>query len=312
MNGVSGVEERGARPVRRTLALTVVAVAMGSTVAIGVVRRGSDERARCGPGFVARAARCALAPGRPCPPPLAESASGCDAPDVRILVPETTVALGPSDWEAEGRVAPRTVHAGPFRIDAFEVTRGRWAREADEANHAGALPVETPDDVARAATGVTRDEAAAFCARRAPGGRLPSEDEWIVAAVAGGPAPPRYPWGDTGAVCRRAAWGLLGGPCAAAGDGPDTVGSHRDGDSALGIHDLAGNAAEWVSPAAGGATADDPGRPAGPGAVGGIGGIAKGGSWQTALATELRVWARLELDPDARDPRVGFRCVYPT
>jgi formylglycine-generating enzyme required for sulfatase activity len=90
------------------------------------------------------------------------------------------------------------------------------------------------------------------------------------------------------------------------------VGSHRDGDSALGIHDLAGNAAEWVSPAAGGATADDPGRPAGPGAVGGIGGIAKGGSWQTALATELRVWARLELDPDARDPRVGFRCVYPT
>jgi formylglycine-generating enzyme required for sulfatase activity len=299
------------RPWAPAAGLVLAAIAL--TVTIGVARRGSDERARCGPGFVAHASRCVPA-GDTCPSPLARGSFGCDAPDVRVSVPETTLVLGPSDWEAEGRVAPRTVHAGPFRADAFEVTRGAWTRATG-----GAVAGE---DAARAASGMTRDEAAAFCARRAPGGRLPTEDEWIVAAVAGASVPPRYPWGDTGAVCRRAAWGLLTGPCADAADGPDTVGAHPDGDSALGIHDLAGNVAEWLAP--GGEWAMPAGSGAsvrvdsgvggggvGGGGVGGVGGVAKGGSWETALATELRVWARLELDPRSRDPRVGFRCVYP-
>ena len=285
----------------------LVLAAIAVTVAIGIARRGSDERARCGPGFVARASRC-LPVGDTCPSPLVRTPFGCDAPDLRVPIPETTLVLGPSDWEAEGRVAPRTVHAGPFRVDAFEVTRGAWTRGTG-----GALAEE---DAAQAASGMTRDEAAAFCARRAPGGRLPAEDEWIVAAVAGATVPPRYPWGDTGAVCRRAAWGLVAGPCADAADGPDTVGAHPDGDSALGIHDLAGNVAEWLAP--GGESGGEWAMPAGSGeavrvasGVGGVGGVAKGGSWETALATELRVWARLELDPRSRDPRVGFRCVYP-
>ena len=124
----------------------------------------------------ARARAASPIPSSPCPPPLAPSPLGCDAPDVRVLVPETTLVLGPSDWEAEGRVTPRTIHAGAFRIDAFEVTLGRWG---------GRWGGATPGDAARAASGMTADEAAAFCARQAPGGRLPTEDEWIVAAVSG-------------------------------------------------------------------------------------------------------------------------------
>jgi formylglycine-generating enzyme required for sulfatase activity len=142
---------------------------------------------------------------------------------------------------------------------------------------------------------MTRDEAAAFCARQAPGGRLPTEDEWIVAAVSGATPAPRYPWGETGAVCRRAAWGLSTGPCARGADGPDTVGAHPDGDSRLGLHDLAGNVAEWV---------------ACDGCVDGRG-RAKGGAFSTALAPDLRLWAALEIPSAARDPRVGLRCVYP-
>jgi formylglycine-generating enzyme required for sulfatase activity len=117
----------------------------------------------------------------------------------------------------------------------------------------------------------------------------------MIAAMSPYSSPHRYPWGDTGAVCRRAAWGLQTGPCATGALGPDTVGAHQGGDSPLGLHDLAGNVAEWVAPEAG--------RPEV--------GVAKGGSWQSRLATELRLWARLELDPQARDPRVGLRCVYP-
>jgi formylglycine-generating enzyme required for sulfatase activity len=261
---------------RRSVAAALVLIAIGVTITAGVLRRGMGGGARCGPGFLAVGARCLPGPTSPCPAPLVPSRLGCDAPDVRVLVPETTVVLGPSDWEAEGRVASRTLHAGAFRIDAFETTLGRWG---------GARP----GDAARAASGMTAEEAAAYCARKGPGGRLPTEDEWIVAAVSGTTPIPRYPWGETGAVCRRAAWGLSSGPCAKDAAGPDTVGSHPAGDSALGLHDLAGNVAEWIAP----------------------GRAAKGGSWASDLAADLRVWARLELPSGAGDLRVGVRCVYP-
>jgi formylglycine-generating enzyme required for sulfatase activity len=216
-----------------------------------------------------------------CPAPLEWTARGCDAPDVRVLIRATELSVGASDWEAEGRVVVRTVRVAAFRLAAFEATRGQWG---------------STDDPARAATGMTRDEAAAFCAER--GGRLPTEDEWIIAAASATAPVRRYPWGETGAVCRRAAWGLLAGPCAVGAMGPDTVGAHPDGDSPLGLHDLAGNVAEWVGP--GTVEVRTPGI-----------GIAKGGSWQSNLATDLRIWTRLELDPGTRDPRVGVRCAYP-
>jgi formylglycine-generating enzyme required for sulfatase activity len=251
--------------LQRLLAAAIVLVAIGVAVVAGEMRRGDTEGARCAPAFVANGARCIAPVGFP-------------VPDSRVLVPAASIAVGPSDWEAQGQITARTIHVDAFRIDAFEVTRGMLDASAS--------------DPFRAASGVTRSDAAAFCASR--GGRLPTEDEWVVAADSAMNPPRRYPWGDTGAVCRRAAWGLESGPCASAADGPDTVGSHKDGDSPLGLHDMAGNVAEWVS--------DEPTL--------GVG-IAKGGSWRSALAAELRVWARLEVPPDARDARVGFRCVYP-
>jgi formylglycine-generating enzyme required for sulfatase activity len=261
-------------------------VALGAAIALGIAREGKDPGARCGAGFVSLGARCLAADdARPCPPPLMPTEHGCDAPDVRVLLGAASIAVGPSDWEAEGRVTARSIHVLAFRVDAFEVTRGRLGQM---------------EDPARAASGMTRGEAETLCASR--GGRLPTEDEWMVAAASAMNPPRRYPWGDTGAVCRRAAWGLASGPCAHGGDGPDTVGAHPDGDSPLGLHDVAGNVAEWVSGVAG-----DGGDPGGATHTG----IAKGGSWSDGLASELRIWARLELDPGSRDPRVGVRCAYP-
>jgi formylglycine-generating enzyme required for sulfatase activity len=198
----------------------------------------------------------------------------CVAPDTVVEIPETKITVGPSDWEADGVVRARELHVTPFAIDAFEITEGRIH------------PDRAGEDPARAASGLSRDEVVAVCKER--GGRLPTEDEWIAAAS--GEKATRYPWGDTGAVCRRAAWGLQNGPCAHGSKGPDTVGAHA-GDTSRGVHDLAGNVAEWVQ--------TSEGR-----------GVVLGGSWATKLAAELRVWSRAYADPEAHDSTVGGRCAY--
>jgi formylglycine-generating enzyme required for sulfatase activity len=138
--------------------------------------------------------------------------------------------------------------------------------------------------------GVTFAEAAMFCA--ASGGRLPTRDELTFAAS--GPTGRRYPWGDTGAVCRRAAWGLVDGPCGHGATGPEIAGSHPDGDSPEGIADLAGNVAEWATLSPSGATA-----------------VVWGGSWASTAASELRPWQERAPPPAGRSLEIGFRCVYP-
>ena len=251
-----------------------VAAASAAALVAGVERR--RPATRCGAGFVPLGARCCdgtVENGRciettRCPRPLVADGGRCRAPDARVFIPETELTLGPSDWEAEGVVPPRTLHVRAFWLDAFEAV--------DEK---GGL---------RAAYGVTRRDAEARCLAR--GGRLPTDDEWTAAAA--GREGRRYPWGQTGAVCRRAAWGLVSGPCGSGGDGPDTVGAHADGDTPNGLHDMAGNVAEWVADEGSGT------------------GLARGGHWRSALAAELRTWARLEVDPEAKDDRIGFRCAY--
>lgn len=255
----------------RRAALLVVFV--GALIAgVIIVKQHRHSGATCDAGFTPTNARCIP---EKCPAPLTMQNGICDAPDLKIEIPETSFVLGPSDWEAEGRVLPRNVHVKKFAIDAFEVTIGRL-------QHA-------TNDAARAASEISRADAEAFCKTR--GGRLPTEDEWLAAAA--GEKTRRYPWGDTGAVCRRAAWGLSSGPCGSNAEGPDSVGAHSSGDTPSGIHDLAGNVAEWVT------TPED-----------GSDGVVLGGSYETALATELRTWERRVINSAAKEKTIGFRCAY--
>lgn len=277
-------------------------------------REASDDDTPCGGAFFRRGPRCCPTPEplaklgdglcyvpqsateapRTCPAPLVPTPRGCDTPERSVvLVPKTSVLIGPSDWEAEGRVKPRMVQAGPFEIDRFEVTVGHARCTTCPAAVAARLQGR---DVARAASYVTLDEARAVCA--AHGGRLPTEDEWIIAAAGAGPR--RYPWGDTGAVCRRAAWGLSRGPCATGASGPDTAGAHPDGATPLGIQDLAGNVAEWV----------ETGAPCDGGAGPACLGVVRGGSYDTELATDLRTWVRREAVTETHEATIGFRCAY--
>jgi formylglycine-generating enzyme len=267
-----------------------VLVALGvlgliAITAFFLLTRHHEDGAPCGSGFVRAAARCCVVVengrcgrGSTCPPPLVATPRGCDEPERDIVdVPEVTVTIGPSDWEAEGRVPARTLHVAPFAIDRFEVSSGRACA------FFGTGP-SCMTDPARAASRIGIADARAYCSAR--GGRLPTDDEWVAAAA--GERPRRYPWGDTGAVCRRAAWGLLRGPCAEGADGPDTVGAHPEGQTPLGIHDFAGNVAEWIegpSPAV------------------------RGGSWDSGLASHLRTWAVRAVSPEG-DATIGFRCAY--
>jgi formylglycine-generating enzyme len=300
------------------LAATAFGVLMIVFAGVRVAMRGggtgaatSSDDVPCGGGFFRRGTRCcptpatppatgvelcALGPAASCPAPLVATASGCDAPPSVVDVPATTVLIGPSDWEAEGRVRPRTVQTASFRIDRFESSVGSIRCLACPPAVAARLEGRDP---ARAASEVSLAEARAICAAR--GGRLPTEDEWIVAAA--GDRPRRYPWGDTGAVCRRAAWGLAQGPCGNGATGPDTVGAHPDGATALGIHDLAGNVAEWVETGACGPA--DAGAPQ-PDCIG----VVRGGSFQTDLATDLRTWVRREVAASSHEASIGFRCAY--
>lgn len=217
---------------------------------------------RCDAALVARPkGRCCQGHEDPC--------THAPVVSLRVLIPARQFDFGASDWEARGTVAARRVETHAFALDAYELTRGDLGLDGDPA---------------RAVGGLSRDEARAHCQAR--GGRLPTDDEWLAAA-----ATHRYPWGDTGLVCRRAAWGLEHGPCARGADGPDTVGAHPDGRSPEGVHDLTGNVAEWVE------TTSGEGR-------------VRGGSYADDFAASLRSWSLRALDPTQHDAHVGARCAY--
>lgn len=264
-----------APPVKKRRALLVGALllaAVGIGLGVAVARRDVAEGPRCGAGFVPGPnGRCCEAP--------AGTMGTCTmrAPTPRrVAIPRAAFSLVASDWEASYQVAPLVVATVPFWIDAYELT------------------AEDPTDPGRAAGDLTVGEARARCGAR--GGRLPTSAEWVAAAAYrpgnGTGEPPktidkatRYPWGETGAVCRRGAFGLVHGPCAEiATAGPDTVGAHPDGATAAGLQDVAGNVAEWVD--------------------GVQGPELRGGSYATAFAADLRLWAVTHA------PTGGARCAY--
>jgi formylglycine-generating enzyme len=283
---------------------TVYAVGLGllgaaatAGAVVGVVRLAARERtppARCSGGLVAQAARC-CAPGqvlasgrcsgqpRICPDGMriSTSGSGCVSEPRRITYRGGRVSLGAEDWEAEGVVAPRSAVVAAFSLDSTEVTLERW----DHCTRAGACRTIDEQEPGAPVRGIDPKEAEAFC--RFEGGRLPTSDEWLFAAM--GAEGRRFPWGSTGLVCRRAAFGLVDGPCAHGAAGPELAGSRLDGATPEGALDLAGNVAEWTS--------EGPGRY-----------VARGGSFRSRTALELKSWSFEVLAPKAR--AAGFRCAY--
>ena len=133
-------------------------------------------------------------------------------------------------------------------------------------------------------------QAALYCRFR--GGRLPTGAEWAWAAGAAGHGW-RYPWGD-GAPGDQLCWDGLGDDLAR-GERTTTcpVRGAVSGGSPQGIHDLAGNVAEWVEEGEG------PAR------------VARGGSFASFRASSVAAAGatRIPVAEGHRVPFIGFRCV---
>jgi hypothetical protein len=286
------------RKIRLTRINYAVAAAVTALASIALsVRFAQSQRSepvRCAAGLVVQDSRCCgLGQGltsngqcsgvaSSCASEMVRDDSGaCLLPDARITLEGGMTHLGASDWEGPEQALPE-ISVPAFGLDRAEVTVARF-----RACAAARVCPKLADDSepGRPVRNVSPSEASAFCAY--VGGRLPSADEWLFAAA--GSAGRRYPWGNTGLVCRRASFGLVTGPCARGGTGPELAGARPDGATPDGILDLSGNVAEW--------TVERDGSFA-----------ARGGSYRAELAADLKSWS---VEPrTTRAPHVGFRCAY--
>lgn len=177
------------------------------------------------------ASRCVL---------LAAALTACVHYPATLEVGSGTYTVGCSDGLACSATPVRTVRVGAFALDSTLVTTFEYQDCVAE----GACPplIQKISSNKREVAIASARGAEAFC--QAHGGRLPTSEEWEVAAR--GPDANVYPWGDTWsfdlvAGHRVQRWTrCLGSFYSVAGSRPDVH-------SAFGLEDTIGPGPEWVS-----------------------------------------------------------------
>lgn len=191
-------------------------------------------------------------------------------------------------------LSPRLVRVDGFWMGKTQTTVGAWdkcvAAKACAATPRlvddGKCNVGDPTKQSHPINCLTWEESKAFC--HWLGGRLPTASEWEYAAKNGSGS--AWPWGNEPPEPRHARFldkANLESRTAA-------VGTHPEGDTPWGLHDLAGNVWEVTS------DFFDPIK----GTI-----EARGGSFKSR-ARSLRPSNRLEVDPAARSDSLGVRCVF--
>ncbi|MES1200603.1 MAG: formylglycine-generating enzyme family protein [Pseudomonadota bacterium] len=231
-----------------------------------------------------------------------------------VIVPAGSFAMGSPTSEAgraddEGPQHPVTLHS--FALGAFEITFAQWFACVDDGGCNDYRPADyRAGQENHPAINISWRDAQAYVRwlSRKTGRpyRLPSEAEWEYAARAGSTAP--YPWGDH-ADHAFANYGA-DACCAGAASGRDVwietapVGSFPA--NAFGLHDMHGNAWEWVADCYHVNYAGAPNSDASWDAVPCNTRILRGGSWLFGPRA-MRSAARKTHPDDVRTGSLGFR-----
>jgi formylglycine-generating enzyme required for sulfatase activity len=266
------------------------------------------------------------------PKPRARAASGVDL----VLVTPRRFQMGAPRREP-GRRANEAIReielTRAFYIGTREVTN-REFREFRSGHRSGAVSRHSLENDDHPVVRVSWEDAAAYCnwlserdslppAYVAAGGdfvlasppttgyRLPTEAEWELSARYATGNARKYAWGDSlpvpagaGNFADRSAEGMVATTLPGFDDSfPATAPADRFGPNALGLYNLGGNVAEWVSDRYEMAPAPKATDPTGP-AAGEFHGI-RGASYLHGTATQLRLTYRDY--GKAPRPDVGFR-----
>jgi formylglycine-generating enzyme required for sulfatase activity len=213
-----------------------------------------------------------------------------------VDIPAGAFVMG-SDADTDTDNPRHTVTLSAYAIDRTEVTNAQYKVCVTTGNCLAPSSTTAYNDPAKAnypVVYVSWEKAATYCAWASK--RLPTEAEWEKAAR--GTDERTYPWGAAAPTCSLAATNS----CTSA---VTLVASYPSGVSPYGVHDMSGNAREWVSDwyatyPTGPAT--DPEGPAS-----GSQKLARGGSW-TAQAVDVTTFVRPTRDPNLSDDYIGFRC----
>jgi len=228
------------------------------------------------------------------PPAAAPVKNAVDGGEM-IVIPAGTFNMGYDAGQGDEQPThPVTVSS--FSLYKYEVTNEQYEAFCKATGHRRAAFADERrySQPKQPVVGVTWDDASAYA--RWAGARLPTEAEWEYAAR--GTDGRLYPWGSSRPSSRRAQYEQTTAAVA--------VGSFAEGVSPFGVHDMAGNAWEWVadyyaydyyrrSPAK---------DPTGP--EQGQRRVLRGGNW--GYPTELRATFRAYEKPGFSSMHVGFRC----
>jgi len=178
-----------------------------------------------------------------------------------VQIPAGEFLMG-SDTSRKDEAPAHQVYLDSYWIDQFEVTNGEYLIFIRETNReppryweGGVYPA---GQSSYPVVGVRWKDAQAFC--EWTGKRLPTEAEWEKACR--GPDGQVYPWGDFPDPQRanvgfpldgpspemwEEAWDMLISPVGTGQPGLQPAGNYPGGASLYGVHDLVGNASEWVA-----------------------------------------------------------------
>lgn len=155
---------------------------------------------------------------------------------VQVFVPAGVFKMGAAGGEADEQPV-HEVELDAFYMDQYQVTNALYM--AFVAATGGEPPTfiehEAYNQPQQPAVGIPWSHARDYCAWA--GLQLPTEAQWEKAA--GGTDGRFYPWGNEAPDNTRANFNFHA-------EGPMPVGSHPDGASPYGAHDMAGNVWEWV------------------------------------------------------------------